>query len=107
MWMSQRQTSPCFLAIKVAAAIGRHEIEHRVAGVAGLAIEIHPSIDLPQHAAREDADHDMRRLRLAIRTRDRAGLHRIELEHAFLVASRTAEAFERRVRQPAAAGLVE
>jgi hypothetical protein len=40
-------------------AIRRHQRQNRVGGVGGLVGEIQPRVDLPQHAAREDADHGL------------------------------------------------
>src|ERR1700687_2677212 len=81
-----------------AATIGRHQREDRIGAVGRLVGEIQPRIDLPQHAAREDADHDMRRLRLAARPRHRTRLDGVEAEDPGLVGGRAAEAGELRVR---------
>src|SRR5450631_4413506 len=79
-------------------AVGRHDIEDGVSAVGCLVGEIQPRIDLPQHAAREDADHDMRRLRLAVGAGDRARLDGVEAVDAVLVGGGTAEAGELGVR---------
>src|SRR4029079_18116136 len=76
------------------AAIGRHQIEDRVRGIGRLIGEIKARIDLPQHAARIDAKHDVRRLRLAVWPRHRTGLDRVEAEDAVLVGGGAAEAPE-------------
>src|SRR5450631_4682613 len=68
-----------------AAAIGRHQREDRIGAVGHLVGKIQPRIDLPQHAAREDADHDMRRLARSFGALHRARLDGIETEDAILV----------------------
>src|SRR5665213_1922025 len=81
-----------------AAPIGRYQRQYRI-GVVGLLVgEIKPRINLPQHAAREDADHDMWRLRLAVRARYRTGLDGVETIDAVLVGGGTAETGELGVR---------
>src|SRR5262249_61546860 len=54
--------------------------------------------DLPQHAAREDADHDMRSLRLVARSRHHTWLDGVETVDAIFAGSRAAKAGELRVR---------
>src|SRR5665647_3389131 len=39
-------------------AIRRYHGEDRIGGVGRLVREVQPRVDLPQHAAREDTDHD-------------------------------------------------
>src|SRR5450631_2882347 len=55
-------------------AVRRHQSENCVGAVGRFVGEVEPSVDLPQHAAREDADHDMRRLGLAVGARHRTRL---------------------------------
>src|ERR1035437_6267411 len=80
------------------AAAGRHQREDRIGAVGRLVGEIQPRINLPQHAAREDADHDMRGLRFAVRARHRTGLDGVEDVEPGLVGGGAAEAGELRVR---------
>src|SRR6185437_8871930 len=80
-----------------AAAVGRYQRQDRIGAIDRFVGKIKPRIDLPQHAAREDADHDMRGLRLAVRSRHRTRLDGVEAVDAFLVGRRAAEAGEFRV----------
>src|SRR2546430_13059938 len=43
------------------AAVGRHQSEHGIGRIGGLAVEIDPRIIMQQHAAREYGEHDVRR----------------------------------------------
>src|SRR5689334_15875246 len=52
----------------------RDQQENGIIIVGGLIREIQPRIDLPQHAARKDTKHDVRRLWLAVRPRNRTRL---------------------------------
>src|ERR1035437_6586193 len=79
------------------AAVGRHQRQDRIGAVCRLVEEIQPRINLPQHAAREDADHDMRRLRFAVRARHRPRLDGVEAEDTVFVGGRAAEAGELRI----------
>src|SRR3954465_3549970 len=76
-----------------------HERQDRVAGVAGLVLEIDAREQAPQDATGEDADVNVRRLHGAIGARYRAGLHGLEEEAPFRIAMRAAEALELRIRQ--------
>ena len=92
------------------AAVGRHQREDRVGRIARLIGEIDPRVGMPRQAAREDRDQDMRRLRLAVRPGDSAGLDRAEAEAAFGVGagsgrSRWNFAFGRACRRDARSGL--
>src|SRR5262249_34511342 len=80
------------------APVGWDQREDGIAVIGGLIWEIEARIDLPQHAAREDTEDNMWRLRLAVRPRNRSGLDRVEAEDAILVRRRTAEAHEPGVR---------
>ena len=96
--IARRLGAGLFVGNQRPTPVGGHEVQDRIGGVSGLVGEIQPRINLPQHAAREDADHDVRRLRFAVRASDRAGLDGVEAEHAVLVGGGTAETGELGVR---------
>src|SRR6195256_5161872 len=84
-----------------AAAIGGYERYHGIGGVGGLAVEINPRIIVQQHAARENREQNMRRLRLAIGIRHRARPDGVERKIAARVGAAAAETPERRIGQRA------
>src|SRR4051794_12534546 len=65
-----------------AAAVGRHQRQHRVGGIGRFILEIDPGVVLQQHAAGEHRHQDMRRLRLAVGIRHRTGLDGVEAKLA-------------------------
>src|SRR6185503_19139128 len=84
-----------------AAPVLGDEREDGIRRVRRLVCEVQPRIDLPQHAARINADDDVRRLRLAAGARHRSRLDCVEVEDAVLVGRGAAETLELRVRAPA------
>src|SRR6516165_11119831 len=60
------------------AAVGWHQCQNGVGGIGGLAVEIDAGKVMQQHAAREDRDQNMRRLRLAVGIGHRARLDGVE-----------------------------
>ena len=65
--VDRQLASHLFVGNESPAPVSRHERQDGIAVVSRLVGEIEPGIDLPQHSAREDAEHDMRCLRLAVR----------------------------------------
>src|ERR1019366_4975320 len=80
------------------AALPRHQHQDGIGVVCRLVGEVDAGVDLPQHAAREDADHDMRRLRLAVGAGYYARLDCVEAVDPRLVGGGAAEAGKFSVR---------
>src|SRR6266576_855433 len=59
-------------------AVGWHQRQHGVAGVGRLSVEINPRIIMQQHAARENRQQNMWRLRLAVGVGDLPRLDGVE-----------------------------
>src|SRR5690606_14640495 len=80
------------------AALRRHQRQDRIAVIV-LIGEIHPGIDLAQHAARENTNDEMRRLRFAVRARRSTPPDGTETELAAPVASGAPETLEAGIRR--------
>src|SRR5262245_41534875 len=76
------------------APVRRNKSENGIAVVGLLVRKIKPGVDLPQHSTREDAEHNMGRLILAVRPRYRTRLDGVETKDPVLVGRRTAKAHE-------------
>src|SRR5262245_52102072 len=82
--------------------VSRHQRQDGIPVVRRLVGKIETGVNQPQHSAREDAEHNVWRLSLAIRSRHRTRFDGIEADDAVLVGCRAAEAHELRVRAGAA-----
>src|SRR5215475_8271555 len=84
------------------APVRRYQRQDGIALVGRLIGKIKAGVDLPEHPAREDAEHDMRRLQLAIRARYGARFDRVKAESAVLIGCRATKSHKFRVRSRAA-----
>src|SRR4030095_5829289 len=62
--------------------VSRHQRQDGIAAIRRLVGKIETGVNLPQHSAREDTEHNVWRLSLAIRSRHRTRLDSIETEDA-------------------------
>src|SRR4029453_8263896 len=100
---ADREPAPdLFVGNEGPTPVSRHYRQDGIAVIPGLVAKIKTGVNLPQHSAREDTEHYVRRLGLAIRSRHRTWFDGIEAEHAVLVGCRAAEAHELGVRAGAA-----
>src|SRR5262249_48842070 len=84
------------------APVRRYQRQDGIALVGRLIGKIKAGVDLPEHPAREDAEHDMRRLQFAIRARYRARFDRVKAESAVFIGCRATKSHKFRVRSRAA-----
>src|SRR5262245_24055660 len=100
--VDRKSTPDLFVGNEGPTPFIRHQRQNGIAVVRGLVGKIETGVNLPQHPAREDTEHNVRRLGLAIRSRHRTRFDGIETEHAVLVGCRAAKAHELGVRADAA-----